>query len=268
MKEDSLMTLLRFELKRSRIALLIWSGSIALLLLICLIIFPDMKGQVNELNAAFSSMGSFTEAFGMDRLNMGELMGFYGLECGNILGIGGAFFAAYIGVSALAGEEKNHTAEYLLTHPISRSRIVIEKLLGIIIQILILNLSAVCVSLITIRLIGETPEMKEFFLLHTAYLLLQVEITAVCFFLSAFLRRSGIGIGLGLAAILYFLNIIANITEDAEWLDYITPFSYAYAADIIGQGALDPVLCGIGCGVTAAAVIGTFIVYTRKDIYA
>ena len=163
MKEDSLMTLLRFELKRSRIALLIWSGSIALLLLICLIIFPDMKGQVNELNAAFSSMGSFTEAFGMDRLNMGELMGFYGLECGNILGIGGAFFAAYIGVSALAGEEKNHTAEYLLTHPISRSRIVIEKLLGIIIQILILNLSAVCVSLITIRLIGETPEMKEFF---------------------------------------------------------------------------------------------------------
>ena len=33
-------------------------------------------------------------------------MGFYGLECGNILGIGGAFFAAYIGVSSLACEEK------------------------------------------------------------------------------------------------------------------------------------------------------------------
>ena len=125
------MTLMLFEMKRSRVSLAIWTAAIALLLVICLVIFPDMKSQVNELNAAFSSMGSFTEAFGMDRLNFGELMGFYGLECGNILGIGGAFFAAYIGVSSLAGEEKNRTAEYLLTHPVSRSRIVFEKLLCI-----------------------------------------------------------------------------------------------------------------------------------------
>ena len=107
------MTLLNFEMKRNRIALAVWTAAIALLLTICLLIFPDMKDQVNELNAAFSSMGGFTEAFGMDRLNFGELMGFYGLECGNILGIGGAFFAAYLGITALADEEKNHTAEYL-----------------------------------------------------------------------------------------------------------------------------------------------------------
>lgn len=86
------MTLLKFEMKRNRTSLAVWAAAIALLLMICLIIFPDMKDQVNELNAAFSSMGGFTQAFGMDRLNFGELMGFYGLECGNILGIGGAFF--------------------------------------------------------------------------------------------------------------------------------------------------------------------------------
>lgn len=84
------MTLMIFEMKRCRMSLAVWATSISLLLLICLIIFPDMKDQVNELNAAFSSMGGFTEAFGMDRLNFGDLMGFYGLECGNILGIGGA----------------------------------------------------------------------------------------------------------------------------------------------------------------------------------
>ena len=137
------MTLLKFEMKRNRTSLAVWAAAIALLLMICLIIFPDMKDQVNELNAAFSSMGGFTQAFGMDRLNFGELMGFYGLECGNILGIGGAFFAAYIGITALADEEKNHTAEYLFTHPVSRSRIVFEKLLRILLQIFILN--AVCI---------------------------------------------------------------------------------------------------------------------------
>ena len=255
------MTLMLFEMKRSRVSLAIWTAAIALLLVICLVIFPDMKSQVNELNAAFSSMGSFTEAFGMDRLNFGELMGFY-----DILGIGGAFFAAYIGVTSLAGEEKNRTAEYLLTHPVSRSRIVSEKLLCIFCQILILNSVSILTSLIAVRAIGENLEMKEFFLLHAAYLLLQAEIAAVCFAISAALRRSGIGAGLGLAAILYFLNIIANITEDAEWLKYITPFGYAEAADIITNAEIDLLSAFIGCFVTAAAISAAFIIYNRKDI--
>lgn len=260
------MTLMRFEMKRSRISLAVWTAAIALLLVICLVIFPDMKSQVNELNAAFSSMGSFTEAFGMDRLNFGELMGFYGLECGNILGIGGAFFAAYIGVSSLAGEEKNRTAEYLLTHPVSRSRIVFEKLLCIFCQILILNVVSILTSMIVVRAIGESLQMKEFLLLHAAYLLLQAEIAAVCFAISAALRKSGIGAGLGLAAVLYFLNIIANITEDAEWLKYITPFGYAEAADIITNAEIAPLPAAIGCIVTAAGIAAAFIIYNRKDI--
>ena len=261
------MTLLASELKRSRTALIIWSAAIALLLFVCLIIFPDMKSQVNELNAAFSSMGGFTEAFGMDRLNMGELMGFYGLECGNILGIGGAFFAAYIGVSALADEEKNRTAEFLLTHPVSRTRIVFDKLLCVLIQILILNAVSILTSMAVIYAIGEELQMTEFLLLHAAYLLLQIEIAAVCFGISSALRRSGIGVGLGIAAILYFLNIIANLTEEADWLKYITPFGYAEAADIITNAKVDPVLMGIGCAVTITGIAAAFVVYTRKDIH-
>lgn len=262
-----IMTLLNFEMKRNRIALIVWTAAIALLIMVCLIIFPDMKGQVNELNAAFSSMGGFTEAFGMDQLNFGELMGFYGLECGNILGIGGAFFAAYLGVTALADEEKNHTAEYLLTHPVSRSRIVLEKLVRILLQIIILNAVSILTALAVTAAIGEEFQMKEFCLLHLAYLLLQIEIAAVCFCISSFLRRSGIGIGLGLAAILYFLNIIANITEDAEWLKYITPFGYVEAADIIHSAEIDPVLAAIGCAVTAVGIGIAFFQYCRKDIY-
>ena len=260
------MTLMLFELKRNRLSLAVWTAAIALLLLVCLAIFPDMKGQVNELNAAFSSMGSFTEAFGMDQLNFGELMGFYGLECGNILGIGGAFFAAYIGVNALAGEEKNRTAEYLLTHPLRRSRVVFEKLACVLCQILILNAVSMLTSLIAVRAIGESLQMKEFLLLHAAYLLLQAEIAAVCFAVSAALRRSGIGAGLGLAAVLYFLNLIANISEDAEWLKYITPFGYAEAADIITNAEIAPVPAAIGCLVTAAGIAAAFIIYDQKDI--
>ena len=49
------MTLLKFEMNRNRTSLAVWAAAIALLLMICLMIFLDMKDQVNELNAAFSS---------------------------------------------------------------------------------------------------------------------------------------------------------------------------------------------------------------------
>ena len=48
---------------------------------------------MDSVSDMFSSMGSFTAAFGMDKISFGNVMGFYGIECGNILGLGGAFFA-------------------------------------------------------------------------------------------------------------------------------------------------------------------------------
>lgn len=38
----------------------------------------------------------------MDRLNFGTLLGYYAIECGNVLGLGGAFYAALTAASALS----------------------------------------------------------------------------------------------------------------------------------------------------------------------
>ena len=88
------MTLVKHELKQGKILFMIWTAAIGFLLVICVFLFPEMKGQMESVNDVFASMGSFTEAFGMDRLNFGSLVGFYAVECGNVLGLGGAFYAA------------------------------------------------------------------------------------------------------------------------------------------------------------------------------
>jgi ABC-2 type transport system permease protein len=90
------------------------------MLAITIIIYPEMAAAMDEFSEMFSNMGSFSEAFSMDQLNFGEFMGYFGTECGNVLGLGGAFFAALAGILSLAKEEKDHTAEFLFTHPVSR----------------------------------------------------------------------------------------------------------------------------------------------------
>lgn len=122
------MTIIRHELKQSRISLIIWTVAIGFLLAVCIFMFPEMKSEMDEISNVFSSMGSFTQAFGMDKVSFGTLLGFYAVECGNILGLGGAFFASLCAISVLSKEEKERTAEFLLTHPVSRVRVVAEEL--------------------------------------------------------------------------------------------------------------------------------------------
>ncbi len=261
------MTLLKHELKQGFKTLAIWTASIGFLIAICLFLFPEMKGEMDNVSDMFSSMGSFTAAFGMDRLNFGTLIGFYAVECGNILGLGGAFFASLIAVSALAKEEKERTAEFLLSHPVSRVSVISSKLAALVVQIVVMNVVIFALSAACIAVIGEEPAWKEICLLHLAYFLLQLELAGVCFGLSAFLRRGSLGIGLGIAAMMYFLNIIANISEKAEFLKVITPFGYAEGADIVSNGSLDGKLVLIGMAFALIGVAAAYFWYSRKDIH-
>lgn len=260
------MTIIRHELKQSRMSLLVWTVSIGLLMAICIFMFPEMKGEMNEVSDMFSSMGSFTEAFGMDKVSFGTLLGFYSVECGNVLGLGGAFFAALCAVSILAKEEKEHTAEFLLTHPVSRVRVITDKLIATLLQIVILNAVVYAISVVSIAAIGETIPWKEISLLHLAYFLLQLEIAGICFGISAFIRRGSIGIGLGVAIMMYFLNLVANIADSAKFLNYITPFGYADGADIVANVSLDTRLILLGMVYMVIGIVLAYVRYTKKDI--
>ena len=260
------MTLIKHELKQGRTALVIWTASIAFLMVICILMFPEMKGEMDGVSDMFASMGSFTEAFGMDRINFGTLLGFYAVECGNILGLGGAFFASLIAITVLAKEEKERTAEFLLTHPVSRVRIVTEKLTAVLIQIVLINAVIWALSAASIAIIGEDIPWKELNLMHLSYFLLQIELAGICFGLSAFLRRGGLGIGLGLATVMYFLNIVANISDSAEFLKYITPFGYTEGADIVANGSLDTAMVLLGMAYTAIGIAAAYWKYCKKDI--
>lgn len=261
------MTIVKHELRQGRTAFVVWTTAIALLVMICIFIFPEMQGDMDAVGELFASMGSFTAAFGMDRLSLGTLTGFYSIECGNILGLGGAFYASLAGISILSKEEKDKTAEFLLTHPISRVRVVTEKLAALLIRITAMNLIILAFSLLAMRLIGESIPWKEILLMHGAYYLLQLELAGICFGISAFLRRGSVGIGIGLAAMMYFLNLIANMTDRAKFLKYITPFAYCEGADIIAGGRLNAEFIAVGLLFAGIGAAAAYWRYGGKDIF-
>lgn len=262
------MTIFKHEMKMNIKLLAIWSIAIGVLLMICMMMFPQISKQMDNVNEMYSSMGSFTEAFGMDKINFGTAIGFYGIECGSMLGIGGSLFAAMLGIGLLSKEEGAHTAEFLFTHGISRHRILLEKLLAMVTILILFN--AICMGFagISFAIIGEEIAVKEFLLFHLAQVILQFELAGICFGISAFLHRGGMGLGIGIAALMYFFNIVENISKDADWIKYITPFHYADAANIISEVKIDSPLMVLGCIYMIAGIVVAFAKYCRKDLIA
>lgn len=261
------MTVFKKELRSGAASLLVWSAVVGGLMAVCVGLYPSMEGSVGDMSALFADMGEFSAAFGLDKLQFGTIMGFYGTECGNILGLGGAFYAALTAMGLLAGEEGGHTAEFLLTHPVSRTRIAAEKLAALAATVLALNLVCFACGAGGILAIGAEAEWGDLLKYHGALLLLQLETGGVCFGLSSLLRRSSYGLAMGLAAGLYFLGLVINLDPDMTFLRFVTPYYYADAARVFAGEPLAGSLAA-GCALGGAGAAFGLWRYAGKDIAA
>ena len=260
--------LLKHELRQSAKSLGLWTVCIAAFIALCIFMFPSMKGEMDKVGEMFASMGGFSAAFGLDRLNFGSMIGFYATECGNILGLGAALFAALLGVNSFSKEENDHTAEFLLTLPVGRPSVIGAKLLSMIIQIIALNLVCTLIAAASVWAIGEDIEWTSLLLLNLSYLFVHIELGCICFAISSFCTRTNAGIGMTMAVALYFVNIVANISPDAKSLKYFTPFAYSEGADIIANTNLDWLLVGIGMALSLMCIGIAFVRYSNRDIHA
>lgn len=259
------MTIFFHELRQNRVAMIIWTAVLAFMLGLCVWLFPMLEDSMAELQKMIDQMGEFAALFG-EQAGFTDFYGYFSMECVEILGIGGALFAGITAVSALAKEEKDHTAEFLLTHPVSRSQIVSEKLLAVTAEILLMDIVIAAVSAVSVIAMRINVDGMRLTLLFVAYTLLHLEIGFVCFGLSSCLKRGFVGIGLGTALLAYAINLISQINEKTDFLKNLTPFGFTDGAYLIEHSFLPPIPLVVGAAVSVGGILLAYLVYRKKDI--
>lgn len=262
------MTLLKQEWKMNIKSLLIWTLCVGLCCSGCILLFDSVAESMEEMAKSFSEMGSFSAAFGMDKVSVATLPGFYATEISIIFLLGGAMFAAMTGAVLLSKEEEGHTMEFLHTMPVSRTYIYLWKYVALLLLIIVFN--AVCIGLDVIGFvaIGEEIAMAEYVEYHILALVMQIEIGSICYLISSVCKRKQIGLALGIAVLFYLMDIMCNIVPDLEFLRFFTPFYYANAAQIYSGGDSRMGLMFLGLVVTVVAVITGGMVYKKRDMAA
>lgn len=260
------MTMLCHELKQGLRGAVIWAVSCSVFVVLGMGVFPRIKNSVVFIEQMLQGMGPLAQAFAMDKLDLGQVLGYYAANAANVLALGGGLYAAILGMGMLAKEEGRHTAEFLFPHPISRLWVLVQKYAAMLLLLALFCVIGAVASWLSLRALGEVYDRRDFVEMQVAIFLLMWQLAAVCFGISAFLSRDNLALGIGLTVLLYFMLLMINMQVDVGWLKWVTPYYYYDTVGLVGIGTLERSSLTLGLGVTAGFTLLGFIRYLTKDL--
>jgi ABC-2 type transport system permease protein len=223
---------------------------------------------LNEMMAEFPE--EFLAAFGMNGIDMSTVLGFFGFIV-LFVQLCVAIQAANYGFGLVSVEERELTADFLLTKPVGRPKILTSKLLAALTGLAITSIVVWISSFVVISIFkdGRPYETKTLVLLLLTITFLQLFFLSVGMFISLFKRRirSVTPYSMGLVFGLYILSAFSGMIGDDK-LSNITPFKHFEANSIVINGALDTPLVLLSVSLIIISVIGSYILYTRRDIHS
>lgn len=176
-------------------------------------------------------------------------------------------FAVGFGSDAVAGEEERSTLDLLLSNPLKRWRVVLEKFAAMVICVLLLTV----VFWATLAIGGAIIDMG-LNLVHLAAvcfsgMLLGLTFGTIALAVGCARGKRGIAMGAGgaLAVYAYMLNALAPLLDWLEPFQVASPFYFYIDANPLSNG-LNPLHAGVLIGLTIIFLVIAVVTFERRDL--
>lgn len=257
------------ELKMKLRSIITWSLSVAGILFLFTSIFSSIADDMDMLNTVMSNYPpELLAAFGWDQMDLGTVLGFFAFAMSFIqLMIG--IQAANYGFSLVSIEERELTADFLLSKPVSRVRILTTKLLAALTALLVTNVVVWIVSLISLDAFfdGRAYDSGALYRMLFSVVFLQLFFLSVGMIISLLVKKipSVVPFSMGAVFGMYILAAFGGSLGDDKF-DYLTPFKHFDANKIVATGEYDMPKVMITIAVIVISVAASYILYQRRNI--
>lgn len=249
-----------------------------------------LKGSVYlsvgmSLLAAFAvwAYPSYSEAMDMDQLReafpepmiqafniqtMASLEGFLAVELymfGWIILLG--LYLSYSAASIIADDIDRGRMDTLLSMPVSRPRLAIERFVALGVPILAVNIITPVVVLVSADLIGESLSVIDVVALHLLSIPYLFACAGIGLVASVLFDRASIAqrVALGVTFGVYLVESLLRGT-DYEALGVIAPMRYFDPNEVLIDGTYDLVGAAVLFGMTAVLLVVSQVWFVRRDI--
>ena len=97
-------------------------------------------------------------------------------------------------------------------------------------------------------------------------LMMNIEVSAICFVMSAICKKNKLGIGISVALLLYVYDLMARVVPDLKDVMFVSPFSYANATTIFSNGKMDSAALILGAFVIIVMTLAAGTIYSKRDL--
>jgi ABC-2 type transport system permease protein len=255
-------------LRDHRRGILGWVAALVLLALMDLAVFPTVQSQAAQMEQFLRAYPQALKAmFGLST-DFSTGPGYFDAEFLSLLGplvvlaIGIGF-----GAGATATEEERGTIDWLMSTPLSRTRVMLEKSLGVLLAVLAAGAALMAVMLIGSPLAGLdlgiggiAAAAAKLIFLGWAYAALALAVGA------ATGRRwaaTGVAVGLGLGG--YLLTSLARLVPALQPWRWLSPFTWYASRDAL-RGQLHTSYLAALILTTLILVTLAVVAFRRRDL--
>ncbi|MGB4661911.1 MAG: ABC transporter permease subunit [Mobilitalea sp.] len=264
------MNIYLHELKTYRMNTIIWIFSICGIMMFFMAFFQIIKADMDNYMKFINNFpASVKIIMGFLFEDFSTPIGFHNFAF-TYSALLGVIQAMNLGVGIVSKEERERTADFLMTKPVSRVRIINAKLFAVLTIFVITNLCYLFASSFTVLSLSEMkPDMTKLYLVDFSLFMMQIIFFSIGLMVSILMKkvRAVLPVSLGMVFVFYAISAFA-VTSKEDKLRYLTPFQYFTSSHIMdfGNYELSFLLTGIGIAVVSIAI--SYYRYCNKNIQA
>ena len=266
------MNIFIYELKSLRKSIALWTSSIASFLVMYMAFFPAFGKDAAILDNLMANYPEeMLKAMGLSgNLQLSSIIGYFAFTFAFIQ-LMLAIQASNYGFGILSAEERDMTADFLLTKPVSRRRIILSKFLAAFTALLFSNAAVWISSFFTLEIFrgDQTYNKNKVIVLLASVVLFQLFFLNIGMLISVLVKkvRSVISFSMALAFGTYIINAVRAIIE-GEILGYITPFYLFDPQYILEHGKYNFLPFIVAVLIIVSSALLCYRLYLRRNIHS
>ncbi|NJD01047.1 MAG: ABC transporter permease [Ruminiclostridium sp.] len=264
------MNIFIHELKSYGRTTFIWTASLTAFIIMFMLVYPAFSNDVENTRKLFEGFPEgVRKALGLMLDSFFTLLGFYSYIFMYVT-LCGAIQAMHMGTSILSKEVRDKTADFLMTKPVSRKKIMTSKLLAVLCSLAITNIICILIAGVMLEVIKNTGyDVKAFLMISATLFFIQLIFAALGVLVSMMVPaiKSVLSVSLGTVFGFFILNMFDSVI-DKEAIRYLTPFKFFDFSYIIKNGSYETPFLIVGVVFVIAAVAASYIIYGKRSIHA
>ncbi len=258
------------EVKAYRKSTIIWIASLCGLILVFMALYPAFTTDIAATKQILSSFpAALRRALNLSLGNFFTIYGFYGYLLGFAI-LAGSIQAMNLGTGVISKEVAGKTADFLLSKPITRTRVVSAKLAAALAMVVLTNVVFSVVSYLAAMVVAKEPfGAGIFFLMSFTLFLVQLIFLSLGALFAVSLPRvkSVVSVTLPTVFALYIIGTLGDVLGNDK-VRYLSPFKFYDPNYIINHASIEGRYVILEVAIVVVAIAMSYVIYVKKDVRA